>query len=74
MWVANHFLIFSKLSWTHPLTKLNTNKRCYVEKYMALVGMCISLRNFLFSFNSDQSQNQGPARLTLTMISHFPTT
>jgi hypothetical protein len=22
MWVANHFRIFSKLKWTHPLTKL----------------------------------------------------
>jgi hypothetical protein len=21
----------SKLKWTHPLTKLNRNKRCYVE-------------------------------------------
>jgi hypothetical protein len=23
----------------------NTNKSCYVEKYLALVGMCTSLRN-----------------------------
>jgi hypothetical protein len=72
MWVANHFEFFSKLIWTHPLTKLNTNKSCYVEKYLALVGMCMSLS--LFSFNSDQSQNQGSARLTLTQISHLPTT
>jgi hypothetical protein len=35
----------SELSWTHPLTKLNPNKSCYVEKYLALVGMCMSLRN-----------------------------
>jgi hypothetical protein len=28
-----------KLSWTHPLTKLNTNKSWYVKKYLALVGM-----------------------------------
>jgi hypothetical protein len=39
------FEIFSKLSWTHTLTKLNTNKSCYVEKYLALVGMCMLLRN-----------------------------
>jgi hypothetical protein len=35
----------SKLKWTHPLTKLNTNKSYYVEKYLALVEMCMSLRN-----------------------------
>jgi hypothetical protein len=35
----------SKLNWTHLLTKLNTNKSCYVKKYLALVGMCMSLRN-----------------------------
>jgi hypothetical protein len=29
---------------------------------------------FLFSFNSDQSQNQGSATLTLTQISHLSTT
>jgi hypothetical protein len=46
MWVANHFSKKkSKLNWTHPLIMLNTNKSCYVEKYFALVGMCISLRN-----------------------------
>jgi hypothetical protein len=26
MWVAIHFEFFSKLNWTHPLTKLNTNQ------------------------------------------------
>jgi hypothetical protein len=35
----------SKLSWTHPFTKLNTNKSYYVTKYLVLVGMCMSLRN-----------------------------
>jgi hypothetical protein len=30
---------------TLPLTKLNTNKSCYVEKYLALVRMCMLLRN-----------------------------
>jgi hypothetical protein len=40
------FLIFLKLNWTHPLTKLITNKSCYVDKYLSLVGMCMSLRNF----------------------------
>jgi hypothetical protein len=39
------FEIFSKLNWTHPLTKLNTNKSFYVKKYLALVGMCMLLRN-----------------------------
>jgi hypothetical protein len=24
-------IFFSKLKWTHPLTKLNTNKSCYVD-------------------------------------------
>jgi hypothetical protein len=57
----------SKFNWTHPLTKLNINKSCYVEKYLALVGMCIS-------FNSGQSQNQGSTRITLTQISHLPIT
>jgi hypothetical protein len=36
----------SKLSWTHPLTKFNTNKSSYVEEYLDLIGMCMSLRNF----------------------------
>jgi hypothetical protein len=45
MWVANHFLKKIKLNWRHPLIKLNTNKSCYVKKYLALVGMCMSLRN-----------------------------
>jgi hypothetical protein len=49
--VANHVGIKSflkkksKLNWTHPLTKLNTNKSCYVEFFLALVGMCMLLRN-----------------------------
>jgi hypothetical protein len=46
MWVANIFEFFLKLNWTLPLTKLHTNKSCYVEKYLALVGMCMLLRNF----------------------------
>jgi hypothetical protein len=39
------FEFFSKLNWIHPLTKLNTNKSCYVQKYLALVGMFMLLRN-----------------------------
>jgi hypothetical protein len=35
----------SKLNWRHPLTKLNIKKSCYVEKYLALLGMCMLLRN-----------------------------
>jgi hypothetical protein len=43
---SKSFLIFfSKLNWTHPLTKLNMNKSCYVEKYLSLVRMYMSLRN-----------------------------
>jgi hypothetical protein len=46
MWVANHFQIFfSKLKWAHPITKLNKNNGCYVEEYLALVGMCMLLSN-----------------------------
>jgi hypothetical protein len=45
MWVANLFEKKSKLNWTHPLIKLNTNKSSYVEKYLALIGMCMLLRN-----------------------------
>jgi hypothetical protein len=41
---------------------------------MALVGMCMSLRNLSKSFNSDQSQNQDSVGLTLLQISHLPTT
>jgi hypothetical protein len=39
------FLKKIKLNWTHLLTKLNTNKSCYVEEYLTLVGMCMSLIN-----------------------------
>jgi hypothetical protein len=35
----------SKLNWTHPLTKVNTNKSWYVEKYLAMVGMSMLSRN-----------------------------
>jgi hypothetical protein len=42
---SKSFLKKLKLNWTHPLTKLNTNKSGYVEKYLALLGMCILLRN-----------------------------
>jgi hypothetical protein len=30
-WVANDLKKNSKLNWTHPLTKFNTNKSCYVD-------------------------------------------
>jgi hypothetical protein len=39
------FLKKIKLNWRHLLTKLNTNKSCYVEEYLTLVGMCMSLIN-----------------------------
>jgi hypothetical protein len=51
-WVrlANHvgsksFLKKFQNNWTHPLTKLNTNKSCYMEKYLALDAFCMLLRN-----------------------------
>jgi hypothetical protein len=34
----------SKLNWTHPFTKLNTNKSC-CGKIFGSLGMCMSLRN-----------------------------
>jgi hypothetical protein len=30
-WLANHFKKNSKLKGAHPITKLNTNKSCYVD-------------------------------------------
>jgi hypothetical protein len=42
---SKSFLKQIKLNWTHPLTKLNINKRFFVEKYFVLVGMCMSLMN-----------------------------
>jgi hypothetical protein len=30
---------FHNLKRTHPLTKFNTNRSCYVDNYLALVGM-----------------------------------
>jgi hypothetical protein len=41
---------YSKLNWTRPLTKLNTNKSCYVEKYLALIEMYMLLRNLSIFF------------------------
>jgi hypothetical protein len=50
------------------LNKAQHKQELLCGKYLALVGMCMLLRN------SDQSQNQGSARLTLIQISHLPTT
>jgi hypothetical protein len=36
---------FQNSKRTHPLTNLNTNKSFYVDKYLALVGMYMLLRN-----------------------------
>jgi hypothetical protein len=41
----NVYVIEEPLYFHSPLTKLNTNKSWYVDKYLALVGMCMSLRN-----------------------------
>jgi hypothetical protein len=30
-WMANHFQKNSNSQWTHPLTKININKSCYVD-------------------------------------------
>jgi hypothetical protein len=43
------FKRFQNSKRTHPLTKYNTNKSCYVDKYLALVGMYMLFRN-LFKF------------------------
>jgi hypothetical protein len=46
--------------------KAQYNQELMCGKYFALVGMCMCSGTFLLSFNSDQSHNQGLARLTLT--------
>jgi hypothetical protein len=38
-----NFFFKTQLDTSH--NKVQTNKSCYVEKYLALVGMCMSLRN-----------------------------
>jgi hypothetical protein len=48
------------------LNKAQHNQECLCGKYLALVGMCRCGGTFVLSFNSDQSHNQGLARLTLT--------
>jgi hypothetical protein len=30
-WMANHLKKIQNSQWTHPLTKLNINKSCYVD-------------------------------------------
>ena len=36
---SNHFEKFQNSKRTHPLTKLNNNNSCYVDNYLALIGM-----------------------------------
>jgi hypothetical protein len=58
--IFNSQIIFkksSKLKWTHPLIKLNTNKSCYVDKIWLWYECICCWGTFLNSFNSDQSQN-----------------
>jgi hypothetical protein len=49
------------------LNKAQHNQELLCRKYLALVGMCMCWGTILFSFNSDQSHNQGLARLKLTI-------
>jgi hypothetical protein len=49
------------------VNKPQHNQELLCGKYLALVGMCMCLGTFLLSFNSNQSHNQGLARLTLTI-------
>jgi hypothetical protein len=48
------------------LNKAQHNQELLCRKYLVLVAMCMCWGTFLLSFNSDQSRNQGLARLTLT--------
>jgi hypothetical protein len=48
------------------LNKAQHNQELICGKYLTLKGMCMCRGTFLLSFNSDQSQNQGLSRLTLT--------
>jgi hypothetical protein len=64
---------FENSKRTHPLTKLNKNKSYYVDKYLGF-GRNVYVVKEPFYFNSEQSHNQGIVELTLTTISHLPTT
>jgi hypothetical protein len=48
------------------LNKAQHNQELLCKKYLVMVGICMCRGTFLLSFNSDQSHNQGLARLTLT--------
>jgi hypothetical protein len=45
MWVVSHFCYFFKTQLDTSLNKSQHKQECYVEKYLAPVGMCMSLRN-----------------------------
>jgi hypothetical protein len=57
-----------------PLTKLNKNNSYYVDKYLSLIGLYMLLRNLSKFIQLRVFHNQGITELTLTMISHLPTT
>jgi hypothetical protein len=42
---SKFFLNFFKTQLETSLNKAQHKKSCYVEKYLALIGMCMSLRN-----------------------------
>jgi hypothetical protein len=45
MWVANHFWFFFKTQMVTSLNKAQHKQELLCEKYLALVGICMSLRN-----------------------------
>jgi hypothetical protein len=45
MWVANHFRFFFKTQMDTSLNKAQHKLELLCGKYLALVGICMSLRN-----------------------------
>jgi glutaredoxin-related protein len=45
MWVANHFRNFFKTQMDTSLNKAQNKQEMLCEKYLTLVGICMSLRN-----------------------------
>jgi hypothetical protein len=51
MWVAIFFEFFSNLKWADPLTKLNTNKSCYVKNIWLCMRFCLLRHNYINQFS-----------------------
>jgi hypothetical protein len=69
----NHFEKFKNSKRTDHLTKLNKNKSYYLDKYLGFGRNAYVVEEPFYS-NSEQSHNEGIVELTLTMVSHLPTT